>query len=95
MMLRWISSVPPAMLDWKLFNTIRWSSAPPSSVGSHATEPGPANSSAISRTFQAMFDPKSLPSEPPGPGVLPALSSSRVFIATSDLHVSIDQIFII
>ena len=46
------------------------------------------SSSERSRAKFMLLVPMSLPSEPPGPGVLPAFSSARVRIETSDAVVS-------
>ena len=92
MMFFWISSVPPAIDDMNDCRAMRLQLSPflskPSSSSVQATIWGPTNSCNISRTSHMMLEPCNLPSEPPGPGALPAFISARVRIATSDLAVS-------
>ena len=57
MMFRWISSVPPAMLDEKEPITVVCSAAARSSAGSQAWLAGPAISLAISRKRHEMTEP--------------------------------------
>ena len=90
MMLRWISSVPPAMPAWNELSIIVLQRA----AADCRRLPGHDSLARRSRARspgmrQAITELPSLPSEPPGPGALPALSSARVRIATSDLVVSI------
>jgi len=65
-----------------------WSAPPSGWSASHATLTGPAISSATLLNWRAIADVASFPSDPPGPGALPACNSPRVLSATSDLVVS-------
>ena len=86
MMLRWISEVPPAMDDCRVDRALRCQTAPDSC--SQAAPAAPTTSMDRSRYTASSSDHASLPTEPPGPGVRPALSSARVRIETSDRQVS-------
>ena len=76
MMVRWISLVPPAMLQ-ECFSEIAWEMRAPSSLSSlHNTEPTPSTACETCTLTSASLALSSLLTEPRTPGSEPALICS-------------------